>query len=110
MSMGIGINTQKPDEGKLKGELEAVACGVWFTSKGRILPKLVKYQDKEGCLHTISQIRVITTEKKYYCGIPLQEYRCSTILNGREYYFRLYYYPEENCWKICWKTLVNSAL
>ena len=34
------------------------------------MPKLVKYQDDEGLLHTISQIHVLTQEKKYYCGIP----------------------------------------
>ena len=33
MSMGIGTNTQNPDEGELKRDLEKIACGVWFTSK-----------------------------------------------------------------------------
>ena len=80
MSMGIGTNTQNPDEGELKRDLEKIACGVWFTSTGSVMPKLVKYQDEEGLLHTISQIHVLTQEKKYYCGIPIQEYRCSTVL------------------------------
>ena len=74
MSMGIGINTQNPDEGELKRDLEEIACGVWFTSTGAVMPKLVKYQDEEGLLHTISQIRVLTQDKKFYCGIPIQEY------------------------------------
>ena len=34
MSMGIGTNTQNPDEGELKRDLEKIACGVWFTSTG----------------------------------------------------------------------------
>ena len=76
MSMGIGTNTQNPDEGELKRDLEKIACGVWFTSTGSVMPKLVKYQDDEGLLHTISQIHVLIQEKKYYCGIPIQEYRC----------------------------------
>ena len=46
MSMGIGINTQNPDEGELKRDLEEIACGVWFTSTGAVMPKLVKYQDE----------------------------------------------------------------
>ena len=103
MSMGIGTNTQNPDEGELKRDLEKIACGVWFTSTGSVMPKLVKYQDDEGLLHTISQIHVLPQEKKYYCGIPIQEYRCSTVLGNQEYLFRLYYYLEENCWKISWE-------
>ena len=51
MSMGIGTNTQNPDEGELKRDLEKIACGVWFTSTGSVMPKLVKYQDEEGLLH-----------------------------------------------------------
>ncbi len=67
-------------KGELKRDLEKIACGVWFTSTGSVMPKLVKYQDEEGLLHTISQIHILTQEKKYYCGIPIQEYRCSTVL------------------------------
>ena len=103
MSMGIGTNTQNPDEGELKRDLEKIACGVWFTSTGAVMPKLVKYQDEEGLLHTISQIRVLTQDKKFYCGIPIQEYRCSTVVENQEYRFRLYYYLETSCWKISWE-------
>lgn len=103
MSMGIGTNTQKADEGKLKRTVEEIACGVWFTSTGVVMPKLVKYQDEEGLLHTISQIRVLTQDKKFYCGIPIQEYRCSTVVENQEYRFRLYYYLETSCWKISWE-------
>ena len=71
MNMGIGINSQKPDEGQLSRKLEEVACGVWFTSKGTAMPQLIKYQDQEGLIHSISQIRVITREKKYYWGCRL---------------------------------------
>lgn len=103
MSMGIGINAQNPDEGQLKRKLEEIACGVWFTSKGAVMPKLIKYQDQEGVIHRISRIRVMTQEEKYYCGIPILEYRCSTILENQEYLFRLYYYPKTSCWKISWE-------
>ena len=46
MSMGIGTNAQHPDEGELTRKLDAVACGVWFTSKGAAIPKMIKYQDE----------------------------------------------------------------
>ena len=41
---------------------------------------------------------------KYYCGIPIHEYRCSTVAGDQEYLFRLYYYAEENRWKISWES------
>lgn len=101
--MGIGTNAQNPDEGKMKRDLEEIACGVWFTSHGAAIPKLVKYQDKEGFIHSIRPIQVLSKEKKYYCGIPVQEYRCSTVSENRRYLFRLYYYPETGCWKLSWE-------
>ena len=47
MSMGIGINTQKPDAGEIRGRQEDIACGVWFTSGGNPIPQLVKYKERE---------------------------------------------------------------
>lgn len=102
MSMGIGTNAGKPDEGKLKKRQTGIACGAWFTSTGNTMPKMIKYQDEEGMIHLISNIRVERQEKKYYCGIPIQEYRCSTWYGEREYRFRLYYYMETGCWKLSW--------
>ena len=103
MSMGIGINTQHADEGELQRKMEEIACGVWFTCRGAASPKLIKYQDEEGMIHSISPIQVLSKEKKYYCGIPIQEYRCRTVSENREYLFRLYYYMETNCWKLSWE-------
>ena len=68
------------------------------------MPKMIKYQDDEGMIHSIGQIHVQTREKKYYCGIPIHEYRCSTVAQGQEYLFRLYYYAEENRWKLSWES------
>ena len=80
MSMGIGTNAQNPDEGELTRELEQIACGVWFTSTGRTIPQMVKYQDGEGLIHSITHIHVQKQAEKYYCGIPIQEFCCSTIV------------------------------
>ena len=103
MGMGIGINTQHADEGELQRKMEEIACGVWFTCRGAAIPKLIKYQDEEGMIHSISPIQVLSKEKKYYFGIPIQEYRCRTVSGDREYLFRLYYYMETNCWKLSWE-------
>ena len=48
MGMGIGINAQNPDEGLLKAKQESVACGVWFTSTGNSMPKLIKIKNEDG--------------------------------------------------------------
>lgn len=101
--MGIGTNAGRPDEGELKRKTEAIACGVWFTSSGTAMPKLIKYQDCEGMIHSIGGIHVHSRARQYYCGIPIQEYRCSTVIRGREYLFRLYYYMETNRWEISWQ-------
>lgn len=103
MNMGIGINTQRPDEGRLPGKLEEIACGAWFTSGGATIPKMIKYQDEEGMIHSISRIHVHKQQQKYFCGIPIQEFCCSTVEEDREYRFRLYYYPQTHCWKISWE-------
>ena len=41
-------------------------------------------------------------EEKFYCGIPTQEFRCSTVMKDQECPFRLYFYPELHLWKISW--------
>lgn len=103
MSMGIGTNSEQPDAGELKGRQEPVACGVWFTSEGVAMPKMLKFQDEEGMIHTISHIHVISSEKKHYCGIPLMEYQCNAEISGVCYPFCLIYYMERQEWKLLWK-------
>ena len=103
MSMGIGTNAQHPDEAELTRKLDAVACVVWFTSNGATIPKMIKYQDEEGFVHSITHIHVQNREEKFYCGIPIYEFRCNTVVKNREYLFRLYYYPQTHCWKISWE-------
>ena len=87
MSMGIGTNTQKPDEGELKRKMKEIACSVWYTSKGRTIPMMFKYQDEEGVIHKVTHINVQKQAEKFYCGIPIQEFCCSTVGKIRNIYF-----------------------
>lgn len=109
MNIGLGIHARLPDEGKLpggeilKGRQTEAACGVWFTSTGNVMPKMVKYKNPEGEIRMITGLRVLRQEKKRYCGIPALEFRCSAELGGKEYRFRLYYYMETCCWRISWE-------
>ncbi len=100
MNMGIGINDAASDEGALTGHQEPVACFVWFTAKGRILPKMLKYQEADGTLRTLGPIRVHAAERKNYCGIPTIRYTCSAQVEGKETAFTLLYYMERQEWKL----------
>lgn len=103
MAFGIGTNTQKADHGSIRGRQEDIACGCWFTSKGNMLPKFIKYQDGEGMIHTITGIEVLYCEKQNFCGIPMVSYSCRTVQGEREYFFTLLYHLEECKWKIIWQ-------
>ena len=103
MGRGIGINDMAPDEGKIKGKQEPVACGTWCTSKGKILVKLMKYKNKNGEIMTISPIHVLSYSKKNYCGIPTQEFECEAVIDGYLKRFRLNYDPErDQPWNVIW--------
>lgn len=103
MAMGIGINTSNPDAGNVKGRQEPVACGVWFTSTGRAIPKMIKFLDADGCEQILTSIHVQSAEHKFYCGIPSVEYVCDAIIGTRRQEFRLLFYVEEQQWKLLWK-------
>lgn len=103
MGMGIGINAQKPDAGRIKGRQEPVACGVWFTSTGRAIPKIIKMQNGQDGYKILDTVRVISCADKYYCGIPTVEYECETENEGVSRRFSLLYYPEKREWKLLWK-------
>lgn len=102
MGMGIGINDAAPDEGIIKGKQEPVACSVWFTSTGRIMPKIMKYQESDGEIVTIYHIHVISSAKKNYCGIPTVEFECESTKGRYLTKFRLYYYIERQEWTVMW--------
>ena len=103
MGMGIGINTERPDEGQLRGRQEPVACYVWFTSTGRAMPRKLKYQNDDGSLSEIDHINVISESDKNYCVIPTIEYECSCEIKEIVYNFHLLYYLEDHKWAMYWK-------
>lgn len=103
MGFGIGINTEETDAGSLRGKQELVACDCWFTSSGKTIPRFLKYQDMEGVIHSINDIRVHTSERKNYCGIPMIEYVCSCEENGQKYRFKLLFQIQNCIWNIIWQ-------
>lgn len=102
MGMGIGINAAPPDEGPVKGLQEPVACYVWFTSTGMVMPKRLKYQGPDGLIHEIRGIQVLAWKQTYYCGIPAIRYECRCMRGRSEVLFILLFYLEEHIWKLLW--------
>lgn len=103
MGMGIGTNTEHADRGRLTGVLTPVACSVWFTSTGRVMPRLIKYEDENGCLQSLTNFRILHQEEKYYCGISMIEYECDIELAEQKVLFHLLFYIEQKEWKLWWK-------
>lgn len=79
------------------------ACEIWFTSTGRVLPKLIKFADEAGSIHTLSNFQVYHFERHRYCGIPSSIYYCKTVLLKKSVSFRLFFYPETCIWKLLWE-------
>lgn len=76
MAFGIGTNTRKADAGFIKGKQREIACQCWFTSKGKVMPLMLKVQDEDGEIRTVRQIRVLSQEEKMYAGIPSLKFDC----------------------------------
>lgn len=98
MAFGIGTNTQDADAGEVHGEQREVACECWFTSKGRIIPRMLKVQEEDGEMLLINKIRVNYQENKKYAGIPSIEFDCTLTVLEKEIRAKLIYYQTESRW------------
>ena len=98
MAFGIGTNTQDADAGEVRGEQREVACECWFTSKGRIIPRMLKVQEADGEMLLINKIQVHSQEHKKYAGIPSIEFDCTLTVLDREMKVKLIYYQTESRW------------
>lgn len=103
MAFGIGINSIKADAGSVRGTQQKIACECWFTSTGRIMPLMLKIEDKNGEIRTIRDITVHSQEKKRYAGVPSIEYDCTLAFCGRCIRAWLIYYPAESRWVISFR-------
>lgn len=98
MGFAVGMEKEKLQEEAVKGKYMKVAVGCWFTSTGKAIPRMLKYEDREGMRHLMKDVQVLKTEQKYYAGILSQKYVCSAIVDGRSREFILLYHPGENTW------------
>jgi len=100
MGFVVGTETEKIQEKEIKGQRQKVAVGCWYTSNGRSIPQMIKFETEEGVLQEIKQIQVLDTEKKYYAGILLQRFNCKGVAADRVYDFTLLYHPDNGIWDL----------
>ena len=99
-AFGIGTNTniKRVSAVTAMEKQVEVACDCWFSRKGKTIPQLIKYEDENSEIHTISSIRVISSEDKLYCGIKTREFLCQAVTEDIEYEFKLIFRKEECRW------------
>ena len=98
MAFGIGENSQMADAGPVKGKQREIGFQCWFSSKGKVIPLMLKVQDEDGEIRTIRQIQVLSQEEKLFAGIASLEFNCIITILGQRISTRLIYYKEENKW------------
>lgn len=101
MGFGIGTNCDPPDAGMFPKDRQEIACKCWYTASGRSIPLMFQVKDEDGALQTIRNIRVISSEKKRYAGVPSIEYNCMIEWNGARKQVKLVFFIEENRWGLC---------
>ena len=98
MGFAIGMEEEKLQEKAIRGTPQKVAADCWFTSNGKMIPRMIKYEDTDGCRHLLKNIEVLKSDKKYYAGIQMYRYDCRAIVNDGVQYFILCYHPDSNVW------------
>ncbi|MBQ0058842.1 MAG: hypothetical protein KBS83_02610 [Lachnospiraceae bacterium] len=74
----------------------AVLC--WFTSTGRAMPYLIRYEDDSQEMRTLRHITVKDSSAEMKPGLFVQWYQCKCRCEEREVSFYLFFRPGENRW------------
>ena len=98
MGFVVSSGSEIAEEKGITGHWQKVAVDCWFTSTGRVIPRLVKYEDDDGCIQVLRDIHIISQEQKKYAGIYCHRFDCRTIVDGRAYDFILLYHIREHTW------------
>lgn len=98
MRFGIGEEREIVQERPFQGQWQKVAVGCWFTSTGKAIPKMIKYEDKDGVRHLLCDIHILKSEQRFYAGILSRRYQCSAVIDGMMKNFDLIYHPADNTW------------
>lgn len=82
----------------IKGYHRKVAVDCWFTSEGRSIPHLIKYEDDDGCRHTLDHVWLVREEKRNHAGLMVQRYDCKVEDHGYIKDMILLFRPGVNTW------------
>ena len=101
MAFGLGERYEetRPEE-PVRRQIE-IACECWFTSQGRTMPLMIKFQDECGKIRQIKNILVKHVEMKRYAGVSALEYDCDIPVWGTVRNVRLVFYVEHCRWVMC---------
>ncbi len=86
------------DSGEVRGKMYHIACLSWTTSDGRMTPVTFKFEDDNGDIQTVRDIRIRSSEEKHYSGIASWEYACEAIIGGLVREFQIICYLEATKW------------
>lgn len=103
MGFALEQQTERLQEKAVAGKYRKAAVSCWFTSNGKSMPQLVKYEDAEGNIQCIRNIRLLKTEEKYFAGIPMKRYDCCAEDSGMRREFTLLFHVENGTWDIVWR-------
>ena len=88
------------NSGSIRGIQKEIACQCWCTSKGRVIPLMIKLQDEDGEFRIIRDISIHSQQQKRYAGIPSIEYDCTIMTGSGPVRTKLIFYQPEGRWVI----------
>lgn len=98
MVFGSAGNIQQPDIGTVRKKEMEIACECWFTSKGKMQPLMIKYQDEQGEIHAIKELHVHSREEKNLMTSPYTEFGVTINCQGIYMEVKLIFYKKECRW------------
>ena len=98
MAFQLGDIIEITESGVLRGIQREIACECWFTSKGKVQPLMLKYQDEQGEIHTIKEILVHSREEKNLMSSPCTEFNATINCHGIYMEVLLVFYRKESRW------------
>lgn len=92
----------------INNNIQEIACGCWYTSTGRAIPMMFKYQDEEGNIYTIRDFRITESKERNFVGIHQEDFHCELIQEGITYNFRLLNHMTKCRWTVIWGSKEES--
>lgn len=89
-SREIGIKRNQSD----------IAVDCWFTSTGKMMPRLIKAKMPDESILTLNNISVRECEDKLYCGIHTKKFICNVEYDNRIETIELHFNKSDCIWKM----------